>query len=182
MRPLTNEFEKVKDLSRSSIGFWIALLLSLTEAVYTAVVIFRISPVSLHIFIRIAQASIVAILLDLAVMYFTIKNEKKVSKGFLVIMVANIFLAQVPDWQPWVKVAAMVLVSVEIAGAIYFFSEKAFKDDVMEVDGNQVEESFIIKLLHSKNPGLSNRKIAETLNLSHTKVNETLKAESNGRE
>lgn len=199
-----NEFKLLHELRKSSIGFWIALFLSLAEAGYTYVIVHRMSTLGEPW--RTGQALFIAILLDMAVLYFTLfapKEREHISKFFLVGMLANIILAQLP-WNDYIHFVSVIVIAVEVASAIYFFSEvslvqqSAIRKRIERPHGHkpvQVSskprtsalngsnglngqiETEIIKL-YTNDKTLSYREIARQLDTNHKKVSRTI--EKNG--
>ena len=192
-----NEFRILSELRKSSIGFWIALFLSLAEAGYTYVIVHRMSTLGEPW--RTGQALFIAILLDMAVLYFTLfapKEREHISKFFLGGMLINIILAQLP-WNDYINYVAIFVVAIEVACAIYFFSEmsliqeKAIKKRTAtpprvkpvsipnnvrtshSVGRNGQLESEIIKLYTSPDE-MSYREIARKLDTNHKKVSRTI--------
>jgi hypothetical protein len=194
-----NEFKMIGELRRKSIGFWIALFLSLAEAGYSYVIVHRMS--SLGEPFRTAQALFIAVLLDLAVLYFTLfapKEREHIARFFLIGMLSNIVLAQVP-WNVIVHYVAVGFVAIEIVSAIYFFSEMTLiqhkdvkkaasrapqvkvsaprtntpaKPKVAQKPANELEQDIV--KLYTTGDGLSFREIARQLGTNHKKVSRTL--------
>ncbi|MDX1783418.1 MAG: hypothetical protein R3361_04595 [Aequorivita vladivostokensis] len=192
-----NEFKLLSELRKSSIGFWIAFLLSLAEAGYTYVIVHKMSALGEPY--RTGQALFIAILLDMAVLYFTLfapKEREHISKFFLGGMLVNIILAQLP-WNDYIHYVSIFVIAIEVAFAIYFFSEmsliqeRAIKKRVStparvkpvtipnnvrtshSVSSNGQLESEIIKLYTSSDE-LSYREIARKLGTNHKKVSRTI--------
>lgn len=192
-----NEFKLIGELRKSSIGFWIAFFLSLAEAGYTYVIVHRMS--SLGEPYRTGQALFIAVLLDMAVLYFTLfapKEREHVARFFLVGMLANIILAQLP-WNDYLHYVTVFVIAIEIVSAIYFFSEMSLIQQnsikkrseapprpqrkvidtkpraVAKVAQNGELEQEIIKLFTSSD-GISYREIARQLNTNHKKVSRTI--------
>jgi len=195
-----NEFKLVSELRKSSIGFWIALFLSLAEAGYTYVIVHRMS--SLGEPYRTAQALFIAFLLDMAVLYFTLfapKEREHISKFFLIGMLANIILAQLP-WNDYIHFVTVFVIAIEIVSAIYFFSEMSLVQQtaikkrterthrpkpvqVTSTPRKSVSsarnglDQEIIKL-YTNSDGMSYREIARQLDTNHKKVSRVI--EKNG--
>lgn len=192
-----NEFKLLSELRRSSIGFWIALFLSLAEAGYTYVIVHKMSTLGEPW--RTGQALFIAILLDMAVLYFTLfapKEREHISKFFLGGMLVNIILAQLP-WNDYINYVGIVVIAIEVASAIYFFSEmtliqeKAIKKRTVastrptptplsykpRISASSAEpgelETEIIKL-YTNSKDLSYREIARRLDTNHKKVSRTI--------
>ena len=199
-----NEFNLLNQLRKSSLGFWIAFLLSFAEAGYTFVIVHRSS--TLPGYFALAQALFIALLLDMAVLYFTIfapKEREHISKFFLVGMLVNIILAQLP-WNDYIRFVSIGVIAIEVASAIYFFSEMSLIQSTKQrtakaqrpkpvqithtpsisplsgINGNV--ETEIIRL-YTNDKTLSYREIARQCDTNHKKVSRTVdKLNGNGTE
>lgn len=183
---MLSEFQKLKALAKSSWGFWIALFLSTAEAGYTFIVFWKTS--KLPDPFGLVQALIIAVMMDMAVLYFTVKGEKKLSAFYWVAMTGYVVLSEFIG----VVEAKYVILgwkALTLPAAIYFFSHTmtltmtvqgkdgkkkavSMKADSDEVDDEKVEKKQTIFTL--KKQGLSTRDIALQVGLHYTYVNKII--------
>lgn len=183
---MLTEFQKLKALARTSWGFWIALFLSLAESGYTYQVFERTSQLPEPI--NYIQAVMIALFMDMAVLYFTVTGNKKLSAFYWIAMTGYVVLAHMPENQV-IHYVALGWKAITLPAAVYFFSHtmtlattiKA-KDGSKKVvtlkatsssldDEKQERKQLIFQL---KRDGLSSREIAPQVGVHFTTVSKVL--------
>jgi hypothetical protein len=178
---MLTEFQKLKMLAKTSWGFWISLFLSLAEAGYTYQVFERTS--NLPEPFNYIQAIVIALFMDMAVLYFTVTGNKKLSLFYWVAMTGYVILAHLPEGEI-VHYIALGWKALTLPAAVYFFSHTMtmvttkvttkgeVKTMVVKASSNEdeVKEEQRQMIFKLKKEGKKGRAIADIVGLHYTTV------------
>lgn len=165
---MKDEFKIFKQIASKSVGFWVAMIGILGgTAVHTFVLITKLRFLSgLGVYF---QAFMVAIVLDAAIMYFSVKNVKWVTKTFLVFTILNMFMSYLPAelFDSWLQYVVAALISTQMGLAVYAFSEQQTFEEPKPTKRDKA------KALREK--GHTWREIGEELEMNYQKIYNDLK-------
>lgn len=171
----------MKKLKSNEFALLVAILSVATQAPHTYFVMYSISNPGMYEILRVTQAVLAAIVIDMALLFYTVRNRKDIALVFAGMQIAVNFFYYYKNLGFTENLIAGIIMSIMLPVSVYYYSEEIKEDapEPEEVSETDTKLSFemaqeIRKLRDSDHKAWTYNKLADKYNVHFTTIAKVL--------